>query len=257
MKDLKLTIDLLPKGAWNNDLSKILAKKDWDKIRTKCYERANHRCEICGYQTDELDAHEIWDFNIKAKTQTLKDIIAICSGCHGVKHYRNSERLGYGENAKKHFMKVNNCSEFDFGTHLAEAQILFAERNSVYYWKMIADLDKFGGKGISIPSTYRPKIENPYSEEDKTISRNYSSALPRILEINVDNYSGIISLKCDRTNKIEWFSREKIIKTKFNLGRRFITSLSVKGFTFPDIYFKLTGNGGEYISKTFNLKNWD
>lgn len=30
MKNYKLNIDLLPKGAWENDLSKTLSKKDWD-----------------------------------------------------------------------------------------------------------------------------------------------------------------------------------------------------------------------------------
>lgn len=72
MRDYKLKIDLLPKGAWDNDLSKTLPKKDWDLLRNKCYERAHHRCQICGYQTDYLDAHEVWDFNVNKKTQTLK-----------------------------------------------------------------------------------------------------------------------------------------------------------------------------------------
>ena len=64
-------------------------------------------------------------FNIEAKTQTLIDIIALCSRCHGVKHIRNSQRLGFGENAKIHFMKVNNCNELEFATHLTKAQMDF------------------------------------------------------------------------------------------------------------------------------------
>ena len=106
MEGLKLTINMLPKGAWNNDFSKRLSKKDWDKLREFALKRANGRCEICGYKTDALDVHEEWEFNIEKKTQTLKQIIAICSKCHGVKHFKNSVRLGYGEEAQKHFMKV-------------------------------------------------------------------------------------------------------------------------------------------------------
>ena len=34
MTNLKLTIELLPKGAWGNDFSKTLSKKDWDTIRS-------------------------------------------------------------------------------------------------------------------------------------------------------------------------------------------------------------------------------
>ena len=70
------------------------------------------------------------------KTQTLKDIIAICSKCHGVKHIRNSQRLGLGENAKRHFMEVNNCNELEFAKHLAKAQMDFAERNKIDRWKI-------------------------------------------------------------------------------------------------------------------------
>jgi len=37
MSNLILTIDLLPKGAWGNNFSKTLSKKDWDVIRDACY----------------------------------------------------------------------------------------------------------------------------------------------------------------------------------------------------------------------------
>ena len=102
MEKLKLTINLLPKGAWNNDFSKTLPKKDWDKLRMFALKRAGGKCEICGFKTNELDVHEEWDFDTQNKTQTLKQIIAICSKCHGVKHFKNSVRLGHGEEAEKH-----------------------------------------------------------------------------------------------------------------------------------------------------------
>ena len=89
------------------------------------------KCEICGYKTDELDAHEVWEFDVNNKTQTLIDIIGICSKCHGVKHMRNSQRLGFGENAKKHFMEVNKCSDLEFASHFTEAQMNFEEQNEI------------------------------------------------------------------------------------------------------------------------------
>ena len=257
MRDYKLKIDLLPKGAWDNDLSKTLSKKDWDILRNKCYEKANHRCQICGYETDDLDAHEVWEFNIKTKTQTLKNIIAICSRCHGVIHMRNSQRLGFGENAKKHFMKINHASELDFATHLAEAQILFEERNSVYYWSMVVNLDKFGGQGIAIKNTSRKKIENPYSEKDINCLKNACSLLPRILDIDINNYNGTITVRCDKTNKIEWYNEIGLIKTKYNFGRNFNNTFSVKGLDCNNIYFKLVGNGKTLNSKSFQLTEWE
>lgn len=150
MKDYNLTIELLPKGAWNNDLSKILEKKDWDTLREFCYKKASNKCEICGYETSDLDAHEVWNFNILKKTQTLKNIIAICSKCHGVKHFKNSVRMGYGIEAKNHFINTNKCTEMEFANHLTKALMNFEERNKIYRWNMIADLKKFGGTNIFI-----------------------------------------------------------------------------------------------------------
>jgi len=162
MSNLKLTIDLLPKGAWGNNFSKSLPKKDWDTLRQKCYQRYNYRCGICGKEDSRLDAHEVWDFDIKAKTQTLKNIIALCSACHGVKHFRNSERIGYGENAKRHFLRINKCEPLVFAKHYADAQMLFDKHNEVLRWNLIADLDKFGGNGIEIKKRYIPLIDDPY-----------------------------------------------------------------------------------------------
>ena len=74
MENLKLTIELLPKGVWNNDFSKTLPKKEWDILRDKCYKRANGVCQICGYKTDGLDAHEVWEFDTKNKTQKVENL---------------------------------------------------------------------------------------------------------------------------------------------------------------------------------------
>lgn len=171
MINLKLTIDLLPKGAWGNNLSSILPKKDWDTLREFCYEKAKHKCEICG-ESGDLDAHEEWNFDTKSKTQTLKNIIALCSACHGVKHFRNSTRIGYGDSAKAHFLKINKCSPIAFASHYAEAQLLFEERNEVLRWKLKADLSRFGGKRIEVKERNIPFINNPYDNIDwATVNR--------------------------------------------------------------------------------------
>ena len=157
---------MLPKGAWNNDFSKTLPKKEWDIVRNACYKKANHRCQICDYETDDLDAHEVWEFDIKKKTQTLKDIIGICSKCHGVKHIRNSQRLGYGEESKRHFMNVNKCSELDYASHLTQAQMDFEERNKIYRWKIVADLSKFGLENATIKEKNIPFVRSVYENID-------------------------------------------------------------------------------------------
>ena len=266
MEDLKLTINMLPKGAWNNDFSKTLSKKDWDKLRNFALKRANGKCEICGFETNDLDVHEEWKFNTEKKTQTLKDIVAICSRCHGVKHFKNSVRLGYGEEAQEHFIKVNNCSGMEFASHLNKALLEYNERNSVYRWKIIADLEKFGGSGIEVNQSNIHLIKNPYKnvEWDNLsfsdtknlfeIKRNENLiGSPRIVSIGVDNYQGIIQIKALFADRVEWYLDEKKIKTKYNTAGLFTTELKIKNLIGKNLKFKLIGIGGETISKNFEL----
>lgn len=268
MKNLKLTIEMLPKGAWNNDFSKTLPKKEWDILRNECYKRANNKCQICGFETTELDAHEVWEFDEKNKTQTLKDIIAICSKCHGVKHIRNSQRLGYGEETKNHFISVNKCSELDYASHLALAQMDFEERNKIYRWKIIADLSKFGLDNATIKERNIPLIKNPYqdvewdnfhfikSNNEKLFHivkyENYWDE-PIVLKVDIDNYQGTIEILCNDANKIEWYLNNRKIKTKYNVVGEFRTIFKVENLEGKKLSFVLKGNGGETHSKTFEL----
>ena len=145
MEPLKLTIDLLPQGAWGKDFSITLPKSDWDQLRHATYAAAGYRCEICGAKPEQLVAHEVWDFDLPRRTQTLVAIKALCPACHGVKHFRNSVRIGYGEQAKQHFMQVNHCGLATLTQHYLAAEALFAERNQVKQWTMKAPLlDELG-----------------------------------------------------------------------------------------------------------------
>lgn len=266
MEEFKLTINMLPKGAWNNDFSKTLSKKDWEKLREFALKRANGKCEICGFKTSDLDVHEEWEFDVKKQIQKLKQIIAICSHCHGVKHYKNSVRLGYGEETQQHFIKVNNCSDMEFASHLSKSLLEYNERNSVYRWKIVADLERFGGRGIEIKQNNVPLIKNPYEsvEWDKLsfneiknlfeITRNeILIGSPKIVFINVDNYQGMIQLKSLFVDRVEWYLDGKKIKTKYNTVGPYTTELKIKDIIGKQLKFKLIGVGGETISKNFEI----
>lgn len=270
MQNLKLTIELLPKGAWNNDLSKTLAKKDWNVLREFALARANGECEICGYKTNDLDVHEEWEFDVKKKTQTLKNIIAICSKCHGVKHFKNSVRLGYGQQAAAHFIKTNNCSEMEFSSYLLQAQIKYEELNTIYRWEMIANLENFGGKNVELYTYNIPLIHNPYDKTEWNIldyrnaknlfnvSKNNLENLigtPKVISIKVNNYQGIITVQSLFTDRIEWSLDGKKIKTKYNKIGKFTTELSVKNLMGNLLSFTLFNNNGSITSKNFILGN--
>ena len=163
-------------------------------------------------------------------------------------------------------MKVNDASEMEFANHLNKSLLEYNERNSVYRWKIVADLEKFGGSRIEIKQNNIPLIKNPYKnvEWDKLsfndmknlfqIKRNENLiGSPKIVSINEDNYQGIIQIKTLFADRIEWYLDEKKIKTKYNTAGLFTTELKVKNLIGKYLKFKLIGIGGETISKSFEL----
>lgn len=267
---MKLEIDLLPKGAWGNDLSKTLPKKDWDKIRKICYKRANGVCEICGEKTFGLNAHEIWSFDINKREQKLLNIIAICNKCHGVIHFKNSVRNGFGEKAKLHFMSVNNCTENDFVRDLLMAKSKYEDRNKIYRWHIKADLKEIIGEEIEMKQRKIPFIVDPYSNVDwrathydsqKRLfkikeSKSWFKA-PYILSVEVNNYQGIITIEALHYNKINWFLNDELIKTQHNLAGNSITSFSVEGLDFGELFYVIEGDDGSVTSEKYLLKEYE
>ena len=163
-------------------------------------------------------------------------------------------------------MKVNNASEMEFASHLNKSLLEYNERNSIYRWKIVADIEKFGGSGIEIKQNNIPLIKNPYEsvEWDKLsfddtkslfeIKRNENLfGAPKIVSIDVDNYQGIIQIKALFADRIEWYLDKKKIKTKYNTAGLFTTELKVKNLIGKYLKFKLIGIGGETISKYIEI----
>ncbi len=177
---------------------------------------------------------------------------------------RNTERIGFGENAKRHFCKINNCDLMTFANHYAEQQFRFEELSEILRWKVIADLDRLGGNDIEVKQRILPLINNPYTNIDWAnmknkeifkiiVNQNSIISAPKIRFIEVDNYAGTITLVTDYSNKIEWFADRKIIKIDFNICGKFVTKLNVENLICDRIEFKLIGDGGEVYSKAFKL----
>lgn len=271
MKKLKLTIDLLPRGAWGSNLSKSLSQRDWDILRRAAYERAGYKCCICG-AGGQLEAHEVWDFDIETETQTLIEIIGICKSCHMVKHFRHTKLIGGEKQAKQHFIKINECDEATFEAHFETAVEKFEALSEVEEWKNgTSDLEKFGGKGIDMPRPKIMKIINPYEAVDFEtyeglplfeIKRNdtFWDLPPKIISVSADSQEGKIIVTARRTDKIQWLSltgkddtEGNVIKTIYNNVGKFISKFNVKGIGASYLRFKLTGAGGQALSLPFTI----
>lgn len=248
---MKLEIELLPRGAWGNNLRELLPQDDWNILRRACYAKTKNRCAICGKTTDILHAHEVWRFDSEKKTQTLTDILALCPACHGVKHFRNSERIGFYEQAKAHFIDVNGCDELEFAAHYATAQEEFERLNQVYRWHVIADLKRFGGHNMVIQDRNIPFIYNPYSKAYFPMCNELNK--PSILNIAVDNYRGIITVTANSAQKIQWYADGEIKKTDF-MYMGLESNFSVENLTADAVQFCLVGENSEIISQLFALR---
>jgi hypothetical protein len=141
MKSLRLTIELVPTSAWNQNLRSVLPDSAWGKIRKEIIEKSGNKCAICGSK-GRLNCHEVWEYNDKKHIQKLACFLALCNLCHAVKH------IGFAglqkpdspafDKVVKHFMQVNACSRQDFLTHQKEAYEKFEER-SHFEWNLKLD----------------------------------------------------------------------------------------------------------------------
>lgn len=147
----KLNFELVPKSAWGCNLRKELSKKEWDKLRHEAYSRANGYCAICGKKVDQLEAHEVWDFNIKKKTQKLVNIIGICKKCHNTIHIGLAQIKGFEQEAIKQFMEVNECDIKECLKAKEQARKIYNEKSKINKWNL--DVSFLDGTGIQIKNT--------------------------------------------------------------------------------------------------------
>jgi hypothetical protein len=140
MKKLSLTIDLIPKTSFMDNVRKAVSADSWDMIRRKTYAEYKYACGACAIENVVLECHEIWKFNEKQRIQKLTGLIALCSKCHRVKHFgfaiiQAQEGKLNLEDLIAHFLTVNNCEPEDFKSHL-NASIEIWEKRSKKEWKI-------------------------------------------------------------------------------------------------------------------------
>ena len=143
---LKLTIELVPRTSWYDNLRKCISNSAWNKIRGKTCAEYGHRCGICGAEV-RLNCHEMWEYSDKKHVQKLVGFIALCNMCHHVKHIGLAEilasegKLDY-EKVVEHFMKVNKCDKKTFEEH-REGAFDEWQKRSQYEWHV--DLGQYKG----------------------------------------------------------------------------------------------------------------
>lgn len=142
---MKLTIELVPQTCWYSNVRSNVTAKQWDVIRRKCYEKANHQCEICNGVGNKhpVECHEVWQYDDINHIQSLTGLIALCPSCHMVKHVGLSQMRGQMGLVVKQLMKVNGITQPQTLALIDDAFNEWANR-SQYEWTLdISYLDTY------------------------------------------------------------------------------------------------------------------
>lgn len=129
MSKLKLTVELVPKSAWFQNVRSEFTKPQWDMIRRRSYRLANHRCQICGCNPDVLECHETWRWDADAMTQILTGFIALCPDCHKVKHAGLWINKGFKNLVIEHLAIVNSITAKEAELHVLESFITWRKNS--------------------------------------------------------------------------------------------------------------------------------
>ena len=134
---IMLTIELVPKTAWNINVRSEVSDSEWNRIKKLTYRKANYICEVCGGKGKKwpVECHEIWNYDDETHIQTLKGLIALCPQCHQVKHIGLAQIKGKYEEAKRHLAKVNGYSNKESEKYIRKQFELWTSR-SKYEWTL-------------------------------------------------------------------------------------------------------------------------
>lgn len=126
-----LLIELVPRTAWGDNLRSRFKPGEWDRLRRACYEKAGHKCEICGGagKKHPVEAHEIWAYDDMSHVQTLRGLISLCPSCHEVKHFGRARVTGNEARAFDHLVKVNGWTEQQARDHINDAFGIWQKRS--------------------------------------------------------------------------------------------------------------------------------
>jgi hypothetical protein len=129
-----LFVDLVPSSCWFTNVRTCVDERDWDRLRSMVYDRAENRCEACGSGRDPqkkryLEAHERWAYDDAHGRQTLRRLVCLCTPCHGATHYGLATLRGKTHEAEAHLRAVTGLSAPALQQHIATAFSTWQQRS--------------------------------------------------------------------------------------------------------------------------------
>lgn len=135
IEPLKLTIELVPKSSWYDNVRSHVSKEVWDKLRNEVYFQASYKCEICGGKGHKwpVECHEVWEYDDVNHIQKLVRLIALCPNCHMVKHPGLAKIKGNSDLVLLQLSKVNEMTKEEALEYVNKAFAIWQER-SKHQW---------------------------------------------------------------------------------------------------------------------------
>lgn len=151
-ENYKLTIELVPKTSWYNNVRSKVSSDEWDIIRKKSYKIANYVCEICGDNginqgfSHPVECHEVWVYDDTHNIQKLMGFISLCPLCHKVKHIGLAKVNNELDIAINHLMKVNSIGKRTATRYIEQSFNVWRERNKNNWVIDVSYIKKFINK---------------------------------------------------------------------------------------------------------------
>lgn len=155
-------------NAVGQNLWSVFDKPSWNHIRTTAYDRAGHRCQICGKQGGSLwthfvteqerrqgglvDCHEVWEWIVPDPAsyvgiQRLVRVLVLCKDCHLIFHESfamwKAREAGLEKRAHRYIkslqMLINRCDAAALQSQIDEEAARWEDNKSIRTW--VLDLE--------------------------------------------------------------------------------------------------------------------
>jgi hypothetical protein len=116
-------------------LARLLPTRAWQRVREEAWEKAGHRCEVCG-SAGNLYGDEDWQYDDGKRVARLLRVRSICETCHRVVHWGRSGKVlspDDFERVVRHALAVNHCTRAAWQRQVKEAYKVW-ERRSGRKW---------------------------------------------------------------------------------------------------------------------------
>jgi len=174
-------------NAVGANLHSIFDKSSWNHIRSAAYDRAGHRCQLCGKQggslwnrlarTEEkkvsgpVDCHEVWEWERSTSDgrvgiQRLARLLVLCKDCHlsfheGYAKWR-AEQVGLEDRATAYLHNlrclVNGCDDAEMAARMSEDREAHKAVRDVQKW--VIDLSHLAAQDYMADHTLTLQTSN-------------------------------------------------------------------------------------------------